>query len=117
MHKLASQRSDEEGIEHHVDHVVTLSRGGLHHHLNMQVITAAENRSKGARLPPRLAAALLVVAMLTGCASATVGERRASAVGCAAALFLGPVIGLPIAIGCALSDVEEEEAAQEELDV
>ena len=35
------------GIEHHVDHIVSLKDGGLHHHANLQVLTASDNRAKG----------------------------------------------------------------------
>lgn len=39
------------GIPHHVDHIIPLSKGGLHHEDNLQVIPAAENLSKGAKMP------------------------------------------------------------------
>jgi 5-methylcytosine-specific restriction endonuclease McrA len=39
------------GVEHHVDHIIPLSRGGSHHPDNMQVITALENIKKGSKLP------------------------------------------------------------------
>ena len=34
---------------HHVDHIVALANGGLHHEDNLQYLTASENRSKGDR--------------------------------------------------------------------
>lgn len=36
------------GIPHQVDHIKPLSKGGLHHQDNLQVITAEQNRLKGA---------------------------------------------------------------------
>ena len=37
------------GIEFHVDHIVPLAKGGLHHPLNLQVVPAKWNCSKGDR--------------------------------------------------------------------
>jgi len=39
----------ETGVEHHVDHIKPLARGGRHHPSNLQIITAAENLKKGAK--------------------------------------------------------------------
>jgi hypothetical protein len=39
----------ETGIQYHVDHIKPLSKGGEHHPDNLQIITAAENLSKGAK--------------------------------------------------------------------
>jgi hypothetical protein len=38
------------GIQHHVDHVMPLARGGLHHHSNLQVLPATLNAKKSALL-------------------------------------------------------------------
>jgi len=38
------------GKKHHVDHVIPLSKGGLHVPWNLQVITATENLKKGSSL-------------------------------------------------------------------
>lgn len=49
----ASRLTRETGIQHHVDHIIPL-RGknvsGLHVETNLQVLTAAANRKKGASL-------------------------------------------------------------------
>jgi len=37
-------------IRYHVDHIIPLSKGGLHHPGNLQLITATKNMRKGARL-------------------------------------------------------------------
>ena len=37
----------ETGIQHHVDHIVPLAKGGLHCQTNLQVLTASENIAKG----------------------------------------------------------------------
>lgn len=38
------------GIQYHVDHIIPLARGGLHHPSNLQVITADQNRRKFTKL-------------------------------------------------------------------
>ena len=42
----------QTGIQHHVDHIIPISRGGKHHPSNLRVITATENMRKHARLLP-----------------------------------------------------------------
>ena len=42
--------SESTGIEHHVDHIIPISKGGLHHPSNLQILTAFENLSKGAKI-------------------------------------------------------------------
>lgn len=39
------------GINHHVDHIIPISRGGFHVHTNMQVIPASINCKKHNKLP------------------------------------------------------------------
>lgn len=43
------RRTTETGIEHHVDHIKPLAAGGEHHPDNLQILTASENLSKGAK--------------------------------------------------------------------
>jgi len=42
--------SKETGIPHHVDHIIPLALGGLHHPSNLQILTAKENMKKGCKL-------------------------------------------------------------------
>lgn len=44
--------TETTGIEHHVDHIVPLSKGGIDHPINLRVITWEENVSKGSKLIP-----------------------------------------------------------------
>lgn len=37
-------------IPHEVDHIFPLAKGGLHHQDNLQILTRAENRSKGIKI-------------------------------------------------------------------
>lgn len=46
----AQRLTAETGIEHHVDHIWPLARGGPHLPWNLQVLTATENLQKGASL-------------------------------------------------------------------
>jgi len=38
------------GVKHEVDHIIPVSKGGLHHQDNLQVLPWLENRAKGAKL-------------------------------------------------------------------
>lgn len=49
-----ARRLSLEGTEHHVDHIIPLSRGGKHHPDNLQVISAVSNMKKGAKLPDEI---------------------------------------------------------------
>ncbi len=46
----AQRLTAETGIEHHVDHIWPLSKGGPHLPWNLQVITATENLQKSNRI-------------------------------------------------------------------
>ena len=41
--------SRRTGIQHHVDHIRPLAKGGRHHPSNLRIITAEENLKKGAK--------------------------------------------------------------------
>jgi ribosomal protein S24E len=44
--------TETTGIMHHLDHIVPLAKGGIHHPINCQVITAEENCSKSDKMTP-----------------------------------------------------------------
>jgi 5-methylcytosine-specific restriction endonuclease McrA len=50
LYEESARLTRETGIRHHVDHIVPLSRGGLHHQDNLRVVTITENLRKGARI-------------------------------------------------------------------
>lgn len=50
FYKEAERLTEETGIIHHVDHIIPISKGGLHHQDNLQVLTKRENLSKGNKL-------------------------------------------------------------------
>lgn len=54
MYKIANTIKCSTGVLMHVDHIIPLSKGGLHHPLNLQVITQFENLSKGSKMPSHL---------------------------------------------------------------
>lgn len=49
--RLRDLVSEWTGLPYEVDHIVPLARGGKHHPDNLQLLTAAENRKKAARMP------------------------------------------------------------------
>lgn len=50
IYALRNKLTEETGIEHHVDHIIPISKGGLHHPDNLRVITAEENLKKGDKI-------------------------------------------------------------------
>ena len=50
IYERSRMLSEMTGIQHHVDHIIPLSKGGLHHPDNLQILTAEENLKKGAKL-------------------------------------------------------------------
>lgn len=50
IYQKCKKISEETGIPHEVDHIIPISKGGLHHQDNLQIITAKENRMKGAKI-------------------------------------------------------------------
>jgi len=57
LYEYRRRVSDCIGIEHHVDHIVPLSRGGLHALENLRVIPASLNLRKHNKLPHEIAQA------------------------------------------------------------
>jgi hypothetical protein len=49
IYKSAQKLTQETGITYSVDHIIPLSKGGLHHQDNLRVITLSENCSKGSK--------------------------------------------------------------------
>jgi 5-methylcytosine-specific restriction endonuclease McrA len=52
LEKKRLHLTETTGIEHHLDHIVPLAKGGIHHPINCQVITAEENCSKSDKMTP-----------------------------------------------------------------
>ncbi len=50
IYKKCQEISESTGILHHVDHIFPVSKGGIHHPSNLQILTAKENLSKGAKI-------------------------------------------------------------------
>lgn len=50
IYRECDRLSKTTGVPHHVDHIYPISKGGLHHPDNLQILTAYENQSKGAKL-------------------------------------------------------------------
>ena len=50
LYYILAQYLSEFGTKHHVDHIIPLSKGGLHHPDNLQVLTERDNRCKNAKL-------------------------------------------------------------------
>jgi hypothetical protein len=50
IYEECQRLSKETGILHHVDHIIPLALGGLHHPSNLQILTAEENLKKGCKL-------------------------------------------------------------------
>lgn len=49
IYAKSQQISKETGIQHHVDHIIPISRGGKHLIENLQILTATKNLQKGNR--------------------------------------------------------------------
>ena len=50
VYEKAERMTKETGIMHHVDHIIPISKGGLHHEDNLQVLTERENLMKGNKI-------------------------------------------------------------------
>tara|TARA_B100001996_G_scaffold85449_1_gene63084 strand:- start:413 stop:709 length:297 start_codon:yes stop_codon:yes gene_type:complete len=42
-------KTQRTGIEHEVDHIIPIQKGGLHHQDNLQILTREQNRLKGTK--------------------------------------------------------------------
>lgn len=51
---LAEELTNKTGIKYCVDHIKPISKGGLHHQDNLQVITVKDNLRKGSKYPYNL---------------------------------------------------------------
>ncbi len=47
MYDLAQRRTEQTGFAWEVDHIIPLTKGGLHKPTNLQVVPASWNRAKG----------------------------------------------------------------------
>ena len=50
FYRESERLTEETGITHHVDHIIPISKGGLHHQNNLQVLTKKENLKKGNKI-------------------------------------------------------------------
>ena len=53
IYQRCRELSEETGIPHHVDHIHPISKGGLHHQDNLQILTAHDNWVKGSKMPEK----------------------------------------------------------------
>jgi hypothetical protein len=52
LEKTRRELSVETGREYHIDHILPLSHGGIHHPMNLRILDGAENISKWNKLLP-----------------------------------------------------------------
>ena len=50
IYKECYRITKETGIPHEVDHIIPVSKGGLHHEDNLQILTRNENRRKSNKI-------------------------------------------------------------------
>lgn len=51
IYDIARRLSGRDGIQYHVDHIVPISKGGMHDPYNLQIIPAKDNLEKGSKVP------------------------------------------------------------------
>jgi 5-methylcytosine-specific restriction endonuclease McrA len=51
MYRIAHEMTEERGIEYQVDHIKPLSKGGLHHEDNLQILSKDLNLRKASKWP------------------------------------------------------------------
>jgi len=59
LYKIREKVTKQTGVLMHVDHIIPIAKGGLHHPLNLQVITAEENHKKFDKMPENIPVGLL----------------------------------------------------------
>jgi len=52
LERTRSELQRETGIVYHIDHIIPLAHGGLHHPINLRILEGAENLSKQDKLLP-----------------------------------------------------------------
>lgn len=52
LERTRSELQKETGIAYHIDHIIPISQGGLHHPINLRILEGSENQSKNAKLLP-----------------------------------------------------------------
>jgi hypothetical protein len=50
LYTKARRMTEMSGTQYHVDHIIPVCQGGLHCYMNLQILTAKENLSKGGAL-------------------------------------------------------------------
>ena len=50
LYAEAKRLSEETGQDYHVDHILPIQKGGIHHPINLRVLPGSENLSKGAKI-------------------------------------------------------------------
>jgi 5-methylcytosine-specific restriction endonuclease McrA len=50
IYQEARRLTQDTGIQHEVDHIIPICRGGHHHEHNLQILTMTDNRKKGGRI-------------------------------------------------------------------
>lgn len=50
IYEKCQRITKQTGIPHHVDHIIPLALGGLHHPSNLQILTAEANLKKGCKI-------------------------------------------------------------------
>ena len=50
LYAKAKRREEETGSAFHVDHILPMNKGGIHHPINLRVLPGPENCSKGAKI-------------------------------------------------------------------